>query len=385
MSDQEKQICKRCVMDTAASTIVFDKDGECNFCKLHDGMDKNFPLHGDESNLLPGILNDTKAKGNGKKYDCVLGISGGRDSTYLLYLAMKWKLNPMVVHFNDGWGNPVCGENMKKATDKLGMDFKIVTSDWRESKDIKIAFLKASVPEMDLGTDLGIAATLYSVAAKENIKTVLIGNSYRTEGIMPLIWSYMDGTYLHSVHKKFGSMQLRKWKSEEPGFNMSLYNIFYYTVLKGIKTIPILNYVNYRREEVGGLLETELDWKDTKGRYFDDLYHGFMSKILREKFNVDFRKTAFSALIRSGQMSREDAIEELNTVQGSEDPKIISLAIERLGITEEQLNEWLAKPTKTFKDYKTDYDIIKLFRLPIYFLSRLNILPPIAYDKYFHT
>ena len=136
---------------------------------------------------------------------------------------------------------------------------------------------------------------------------------------------------------------------------------------------------------MGELISKELNWKDTQGRYFDDLYHGFMSKVLREKFNIDLRKTSFSALIRSNQMSKNDALAELQKIQDSEDPKIINLAIERLGITKKYLDEWLALPPKTFLSYKTDYNYITKFRIPILIMSRMNLLPSIAYDKYFYT
>ena len=217
-------------MDTTAHNIAFDSEGECNFCKLHKKMEKRFPMGTEYSPMLEPLVNKIKERGKKNNYDCILGISGGRDSTFLLYTAHKMGLRPLAVHFNDGWGNPICGENMKKVTSKLNIPFRTITSDWRESKDIKIAFLKASVPELDLGTDLGIAATLYSIAYKEKIKTVLIGNSFRTEGIMPLTWSYMDGSYLKSIHNQFGSMKLRPWKPDDPGFNLGVREIFFYTI-----------------------------------------------------------------------------------------------------------------------------------------------------------
>ncbi len=379
------RVCTRCVMDTTISNITFDEKGVCNYCKLHDMLEKQFPLNEETTKKLEVVLADIKRRGRDSKYDCVVGISGGRDSTYTLYITKKFGLRPLAVHFNDGWGNPVCGENMKKITQKLGVDFRVITSDWRESKDIKISFLKASTPELDLGTDIGYPAALYGVAVKENVKTLIFGHCFRTEGIMPLEWDFADGKYLKEVYNQFGSTPLRKWSPTDPGFNLEMKHVLYYTLVKRIKFFPILNYVQYNRDEVGELLKRELDWRDTPGRYFDDLYHGFMSKVLREKFNIDLRKTMYSAMIRNGQMAREEVQATLKEIQASEDPKIISLCIQRLAISQQELDEWLARPIKTFRDYPTSYNLIKLLRPFVWLAAKLHIIPDHAYAKYFNT
>jgi hypothetical protein len=236
-STKPYQQCVRCIMDTTVPGINFDQKGECNFCKLHDKMADEFPLGEEGEKIVAPMIQKIKAAGKGKKYDCVLGISGGRDSSYTLYYAKKiLGLNPIAVHFNDGFGNPVAGENMVKACKILGVELRTITSDWRESKDLKLAFLKASTPDMEEGTDIGIATALYGVAAKENVKYVLIGQSFRTEGIAPLSWNYLDGKYLKAVHKQYGTYPLRKWTPNDPGFNLDIKEMFYYSMIKGIKT-----------------------------------------------------------------------------------------------------------------------------------------------------
>jgi hypothetical protein len=161
-------ICSRCIVDATVPGAVFDDEGICNFCKLHQKLEKIFPLNETGARKLEQILSRIKREGRNKKYDCVVGISGGRDSTYTLYLAKRvWGLRPLAVHFNNGFGNPVAGQNMFKAIQRLGVDLRTVTSDWREAKDLKLAFLKASTPDIDASTDIGIAAALYGRAARE--------------------------------------------------------------------------------------------------------------------------------------------------------------------------------------------------------------------------
>jgi N-acetyl sugar amidotransferase len=377
--------CSRCIMDSSVPGIAFDDKGVCNFCKLHDKMERDYPIDESGKHILEKIVRKIKKRAAGKKFDCVLGISGGRDSTFTLYYIKKiLGLNPLAVHFNDGFGNPVAGENMIRACEKLGVELRTITSDWRESKDLKIAFLKAGTPDLEEGTDLGIATSLFGVAAKEDIHYILIGQSFRTEGIAPLAWNYLDGKYLKSVHKKFGSNPLRKWKPEDPGFNLGIRELIYYSVFRGIRIIPILYYVNYVRKNVDELLEKELGWVNTGAHYFDDLYQSLMTNLYRTKFNIDRRLFNYSALVRSGQMSRDEALKRLTEIYVIEDPKVISLCIKRLGLTQEQYEEIVKSPPKTFQDYPNSYGMIKLLRPVIKLLSLLHFLPGSTYDKYFN-
>jgi N-acetyl sugar amidotransferase len=384
-NSQDYKICNRCIADTTISGISFNKIGECSYCELHDKLSDEFPNGDKGEKIINGYLETIKKAGKGKKYDCVLGVSGGRDSMFTLWLAVKkWGLRPIAVHFNDGFGNPVAGENMIKGCKVLGVELRTITSDWRESKDLKIAFLKASTPDMEEATDIGIATALYGVAAKENIKYIVIGQSFRTEGIMPLPWNYLDGYYLKKVHQKFGKEKIRTWKPHDPGFNLDIFHMFYYTVFKGIKTIPLLYYYDYIRSEAEKPIKEDLDWVYPGAHYFDDLYQALMQRVYREKFNIDRRKINYSALVRSGQMRREEALERVKEIYVIEDPKVIDLCIKRLGLTKEEFENILKLPPKTFRDYPNHYNFIKYFKLPIRVLSKLNILPGTAYHKYFN-
>ncbi|MFC1576151.1 N-acetyl sugar amidotransferase [Candidatus Omnitrophota bacterium] len=379
----EYKICPRCIIDTGVPGARFDEKGECSYCKIHDKLEKQYPLNEKGKKAFNAIVEKIKAKGKNSKYDCVVGISGGRDSTYTLYLMKELGLRPLAVHFNDGFGNPVAGENMRKVTSKLKIDMRTVTSDWRESRDLKIAFLKASTPDLEEATDVGIETALYGTAVQENIKFIISGYSFRTEGICPLEWNYLDGKYLKSIHEKFGSIKLRKWRPEDPGFNLDIPQIFYYTFIKGITAVPILNYVNYIRNDAEELIKKELDWVYPGSKYFDDLYQSLMTYMYRVKFKMERRRYFYSALVRSGQMLRDEALRKIKEIDIIEDPVVIDLCIKRLGITREEFDGYMAEPPKTFRDYSTNYDYIKAMKLPIKVLSRLNILPGITYSKYF--
>jgi N-acetyl sugar amidotransferase len=376
--------CTRCTQDLTIPGIKFDKDGVCNFCLLHQKMERIFPNDHKGFKILSRIIKQVKKEGKNKKYDCVVGISGGRDSTFLLYKSVKdWGLRPLAVHFNDGFDNPIAGENMIKACRKLKVDLRTVTSDWRESKDLKISFLKASVPELNMGTDIGIASSLYGIAHKENLKSILIGQSFRTEGIKPLVWSFFDGNYLKDVQKRFGSVILRKWTPDNPGFNLGRKELFYYVFLKRIRTFTPLYYSNYIRENAEEIIKKELGWVYPGAHYFDDLYHSLIKYVTRKKFKFDLNLNSDAALVRSGQLKYKDALKRAHKIYRIEDKKIINLCIKRLGLTNEEFNYFMTIPPKTFHDYSTSYSYIRFFRVIVWAFSQVNLFPKVTYYKYF--
>lgn len=372
-------------MDTTASGIAFDAAGTCSFCELHDRMETAFPLGEAGRQTVRQLATSMRHAGRNHRYDCVVGLSGGRDSTYTLwYCVTQLKLRPLAVHFNDGFGNPIAGENMARTCQRLGVELRTITSDWRESKDLKIAFLKASVPDMEEGTDLGIATALYGVAAKEGIQHLVIGQSFRTEGIAPLSWNFLDGRYLKAVHNQFGTVPLRPWRPNDPGFNLGLKEMFYYAFIRRIKAVTLLYHLDYVRTEVDEILETELAWKSPGAHYFDDLYQSLIYYLNRVKFNIDRRLFNYSALVRSGQMSREVALDRISRINSIEDEAVITLCIKRLGISRAEFELIVAAPPKTFHHYPNSYALLKMLKWPIKVMSRLNLIPESAYDKFFN-
>ena len=206
MQTQPYQICSRCICDTSIPGIEFDCNGVCNLCYDYDERDKNYPINVEGKGRLTAIINDVIEHGKRKEYDSLIGVSGGTDSTYCLYLAKLWGMNPLAVHFDNGWNTDIAVSNIKRATDKLGIDLYTVVADWEEFKDLQIAFLKASVPDADIPTDIAIQSVLYQVAAKEGIKYIINGSNFRTEGNQPPAWSYGDGSmsqaFTRSTDKK---------------------------------------------------------------------------------------------------------------------------------------------------------------------------------------
>ena len=366
-------------MDETTQFIKFDKYGICNYCRAHDELDKQFPINGTEIKIASKITKE----GKNKKFDCIVGLSGGRDSTYLVHLVRTLGLRPLLVHFNDGFDNPTAGENIRKIIKKTNFELRTITSDWRESKAIRLAIIKASVPDMALGTDLGIAAALYSVAAKENVKYIISGVSFRTEGIVPLDWNYLDGKYLKSIMKEYSSIKLRPWSKYDAGFNFDTKEFLYYSIIKNIRFIPLLYHVDYNRVEAEKVIKKEFDWIYPGAHYFDDLYQSLMSYILRIKFKIDYRKFNYSALIRSNQLDRSEAVKKIKKIYSVEDKKIIELCIKRLGVEEEFISNIMLEKPKKFLDFKSNYNVIKYFKVPVQILCKIGVLPPSLYFKFF--
>lgn len=378
------QICTRCVQNETVPGIKFDANGVCNFCHLHDELCKIYPNDETGRQRLENIFSDIKAKAKNKEFDCIVGISGGRDSTYLLYNAVKtWKLRVLAVHSDDWFDNPIATENMKKAVEKLKVKFISVRYPKELAMELKRDFLKASVPDLNMGTDIAIATSLYGTAVKYDIKAILIGQSFRTEGIKPLPWSFFDGKYLKSVHNIFGSIPLGKWTPEDPGYNLGLKELFYYTVIKQIKTIlPNYNF-NYVRKDAEEIIKNELGWIYTGAHYFDDLYHSLIKYVHRVKFNADLNMNSDSALVRSGQMDRETALKRTKEIYHIEKQDVIEECIKRIGMSRQEFESIMKWPVKSFKDYDTSYNTIKLCKYPIKILSSMNLVPSITYKKYF--
>jgi hypothetical protein len=384
LADPAYRLCSRCIMDTSAEGITFDERGVCSFCRLHDALERLYPTGAEGKRQLQALLERIRRHGRGRRHDCILGLSGGRDSTYMLYLAVKeWGLRPLAVHFNDGFDNPVAGENIKSAVDRLGVPLRTITSDWRESKDIRIAFLRASTPTLETGTDLGIFAALYGAAAREGLRYVLTAHSFRTEGIAPLTWTYVDGRYLDAVHRRFGTVRRRRWRPGDPGFNLGLRHLAYYILVRGIRALTPMYHVDYVRKQAESVITQELGWQNPGAHYFDDLYQSLLWHVHRAKFGIDKRRFNYSALVRAGQLGRVEALERIRHVYFVEDPKFVALCIKRLGLAQSEFDEILSAPPRSFRDYPNDLRILALLEPLVWLASRLQLVPLATYDKFF--
>ena len=370
-------VCSRCISDTSIPGIEFDENGVCNFCRIHDELVKQFPLDESGQQMMDQLVATIKKSGRKKKYDCVVGVSGGRDSTYTLYLAKNLGLRPLAVHFDNGWNSEIAVSNIKKATKVLDVDLYTVAADWEQFKDLQQSFLKASVSDAEIPTDYVIISVLFQTADKMGIKYILNGHSFRTEGVVPLSWTYMDDRYIRSVHKLYGTAKLTSFPI------MSLFKLVYYVLIKGIKYVPLLQYVNYRQKEAGDIIRKAVGWQYYGGHHYESIYtRFFQSYLLPYKFNIDKRILEYSALIRSDQMTRSAALEEIESTCSRYDQKLVNYTVSKLGLTDEEFRDICTAPLKTFRDFPTYYDIIKIFRMPIKLACRYNLLPHIFYEKY---
>lgn len=307
----DNQICTKCVYDSTAGGISFDSEGVCNYCRSYERLAEKFiniPQQKKEAELEV-IVSKIKRLGNGNKYDCILGLSGGVDSSYLAYLAKKLGLRPLVVHFDNGWNSELAVKNIENIVNKLDYDLYTHVFNWEEFKDLQLAYLRAGVVDIEVPTDYLIFAVLNKLAAKFSIKYILSGYNYATEYGMPKGWNIsnkFDHVNLENIHKKFGKIELKKF----PKFGR--YQIFYYQHILGIETTALLNLVPYVKSDVKEFIKKELDWQDYGGKHHESIFTRFYQDyILPKKFKVDKRKAHWSALICSGQATRAEALDAL--------------------------------------------------------------------------
>ena len=370
--------CSRCVLDTSASDIWFDDHGDCKYCKIHDELDRLHPL-GDTMRLyLEAKVAQIKKAGEGKRYDCIVGVSGGRDSTYTLLVAKQLGLRPLAVHFDNGWNTDISVKNIRKACEKLQVELYTVVADWEEFRAMQRAFLKSSTPDADIPTDYAIYSVLYHTANREGIRYILNGHSFRTEGTSPISWTYMDPLYVKDVLKKNGkSSKIRSFP------HMGFFNLQYYLWVKRIREFRILEYIDYNQKEVDRVLTKELDWEYYGGHHHENHYTKFFqSYYLPAKFGIDKRKTELSALVRSGQLTREQAIEEIEEKAYAYEKETIDYALHKLGFSENEWNQIMHAKPQSHNNFRTLLPLIRLLKLPIKVAVRLKVLPEILYLKY---
>ena len=352
------QICTNCVMDTSDSKIEFDSAGVCDHCR-------NFKLnvkpnwHTDERGRAE--LEKTAAKirkeGEGKEFDSILGMSGGLDSSYMLHLMVKeLGLRPLVFHVDGGWNSRVAVHNIEAMLEKLGLDLYTEVINWEEMKDFQHAFFKASVPHIDIPQDHAFVATLYNFAYKHNIKYILNGYNLSTEAVTPpLEWMYYgtDMAQIRDIHGQFGSRELKTYP-----FSSVFRHKIYLRYVRKIEVVKPLNYLPYTKQMAIDTLKEGYGWEPYPQKHFESRFTKFYEGYwLPTKFGYDTRRTQFSSLILTDQMTRDEAVEALKILPY--DPATIQHYIDfiasKLDITSEQLMAYHALPNKTFRDYKNQY------------------------------
>lgn len=356
------QICTRCIMDTTDPGIIFNVDGVCNHCLGFDQKVSKFWKPGPEGRKeIDAIVEGIKAEQKDKEYDAVIGLSGGVDSSYLAYIAVKvFKLRLLAVHVDGGWNSELAVKNIENIVKILGIDLYTEVVDWEEMRDVQVAFLKSAVANQDVPQDHAFFAALYRNAIKHKIRHVLSGGNYATESIMPFEWAYnaMDLTHLKGIHKRFGKQKLKSF----PTVNFFDY-YFRFPYINRMTVIRPLNYWPYNKEEAIGTLEKEVGFRYYGGKHFESRFTKWQQLQYRPmKFGFDERRAYLASLVLSGELTRDAALSELVGYEYSpfhqqEDAEYVR---KKLNLTEADFKSILDLPKKTFRDYPSEYWMLKI-------------------------
>lgn len=349
------QICTNCVMDTSDPNIKFDKNGICERCNQYEKeVLPSWRKGVGHETELKKIVDRIKKDGEGKEYDCILGMSGGFDSSYMLHFAIKeLKLRPLVFHVDAGWNIPFAVENIQKMVKKLNVELKVEVVDWEDVKNFQIAFFRSGVPHLDIPQDHAFVATLYNYADKHGIKYILNGGNISTEVVNnPQGWKYWGTDMIHNrdIIKKFSPKPLRNYP-----FSSVFRHKIYLKYFKKIEVVKLLDYIPYIKKDAEMLLKREYGWNPYPQKHFESIMTKFLEGYwLPERFGYDVRKAQFSSLILTGQMTREEALDRLSKPALSEDEKnaLFTQVASMLEISEAELMSYFTMPLKTYKDYK---------------------------------
>lgn len=356
------KVCSRCVMDATATEIVFDDNGVCNFCHHYDtNLVNEVFSNKDGEEKVQKLIAQIKERGKNRQYDCLIGISGGVDSSYVAYLVKKkYGLRVFAVHLDNGWNSELAVANIEQILKRLDIDLYTYVLDWKEFRDIQISFLKSGISNIEIPTDHAIWALLIKTAAKMKIPYIIAGNNVVTESIMPHSWLYSskDSKLIKAIHDKFGKVKMKTYP------RLTTFDYIQYLLLRGIRWVPILNYIPYVKSDAKKILIEELSWRDYGGKHYESIFTRFFhAYYLPNKFNYDLRKTYLSALICSGQITREDALEELKNPPASEEMLVNDkeYVMKKLGLSIEEFESIIKASNKTFNDYPNTDKLWKSF------------------------
>lgn len=348
------EICPTCIMDNTGGLVLdVDSKGKCNFCRQYDSRENNLKQKNDRTSFLESEISMIKEAGKGKEYDCVIGLSGGVDSSYVALLSKKYNLRVLAVHLDNGWNSDLAVKNIHNIVDRLGIDLYTHVINWQEFKDLQRSFIDADVIDIELLTDHAIWAVLVKEAAKRKIKYVITGFNIVTEAILPEEWihSKRDWKNIKSIHKKFGNTKLKTFPY------LSYWQKIWYELFNKLTPFDILNYIDYNKTDAINQLKEELDWQPYEGKHFESIFTRFyQAYILPKKFLVDKRKAHLSSLICSQQTDRDKALKILE--EPIYDETLLNqdkdFVFKKLGYTEEQFDEYIRRKPISHFNYPTD-------------------------------
>ena len=352
MEDKKYQVCTRCVMDTTDSEISFDQQGACNHCHEFDEVtSKRWFPNKEGKKKLEVIFNKIKQAGKNQEYDCIIGLSGGVDSSYLGLVMIDYGLRALVMHVDAGWNSELAVHNIELITKYGGYDLNTHVIDWQEIKDLQLAYLKAGISNQDAVQDHIFFASLYHFAVQKNIRYILSGGNIATESVFPKSWHHtaMDAINLKAIHKRFGKQKLKDYKTIS-----FIEYFFYYPFIKDITVISPLNFMPYHKREALEVLKKKVGYKDYKHKHGESRFTKFFQNYyLPTKFNLDKRRPHLSSQILSDQISREQALEELQKplykeVELQEDKAYIA---KKLCISVEEFDKLINEKSHNYSDY----------------------------------
>lgn len=363
-TDRPYQICTSCIMDTSDSSITFNAEGQCEYCQnYYNNILPNW--HTDEigEREIMKSIEKIKKDGEGKDHDCLIGISGGLDSSYLVYLAKeKFGLRPLLFHVDAGWNSDISTHNIQKIVDGLCLDLYTEVVNWDEMKDLQVAFIKSQVRDIDLPQDLVFFSSLYNFAVKNKIKYILTGGNYSTECVRePFEWGayfQTDMCYVNDIHKKFGSIPLKTF----PTCDIFKYKI-QYRLINGVRVIKPLDHVPFVKDEAIRFLRERFGWQSYPHKHHESRFTRFYESYwLPRKFGFDRRRAHFSSLILTKQMTREAAIERISRAELDEETLLqeFDFVAQKLDMTPEELRGYFSGENKSYKDYKNNSKLITL-------------------------
>lgn len=356
MEEKYYQTCSRCVMDTTDPEISFDYKGVCNHCHEFDEVTAKRWFPNDEGKKkLDIVFNKVRQEGRNQDYDCIVGLSGGVDSSYLALVLKDYGLRPLVVHVDAGWNSELAVYNIEQIVKYCGYDLHTHVMDWQEIKDLQLAYLKAGVANQDVAQDHAFFASLYHFAVRNNIKYVINGGNIATESVFPRSWHHaaMDAINLKAIYKRFGKRKLTHYKT------ISFFKyFFYYPFIKGMEVIRPLNFMPYHKCEALEVLKDKVGYKEYGRKHGESRFTKFFQNYyLPTKFNMDKRRPHFSSQILSGELTREQALKELqkplyDEVELREDKAYIA---KKLGITVDKLDKLVEDKGHDYTEY-TNWD-----------------------------
>lgn len=344
------KICKHCVMDTSDPEINFDENGVCNYCRNYEEKRNSLvPKPEEKAKRLQEMIDFCKKKGRGKKYDCIIGVSGGVDSTYVAYKVKELGLRPLAVHLDNGWDAELAVSNIHNVLKNLDIELYTKVLDWDEFRSLQVAFLRASTPDSEIPTDHAISALLKTISVQEDVPLIL-GTNFSSESILPRTWSqgHMDWGYIKKVNGLFGTQKLKDFP------HYSIYKRIYWNRIKGLNIFSFLDLIDYDKEKAKKFLINELGWRDYGGKHHESIYTKFFqAHILPTKFGFDKRKAHLSSLILAGQINREEALKELKKTLYNEKELQEHLVYvpKKLGLSREEFEEIMNTPPRKYEEF----------------------------------